>query len=211
MGAISLKKAEKPVVVAIRTVDPYLVYSAHLAMHGFPLAAAAEGGRRGVRDCTYDCDHRRAHLGRACVEEVSLAGTCRLPKLDRGTGRAGWHRATLEPNVPRTRSLGRRACSAQDPYQSRAGEPGAPAATRSAPPPLEATAVRAPRSRVLGLSLSAVGRLAEGAPRRSPRDRDSLAPAGLSRFLLHGRGLRGLSVEAARGGLGERLHGPPLH
>src|SRR5882672_315522 len=124
---------------------------------------------------------------------------------------SGWHRATLERNVPRTRSLGRRACSAQDPYQSRAGEPGAPAATRSAPPPLEATAVRAPRSRVLGLSLSAVGRLAEGAPRRSPRDRDSLAPAGLSRFLLHGRGLRGLSVEAARGGLGERLHGPPLH
>ncbi len=43
MGAISLKKAEKPVVVATRTVDPYLAYSAHLAMHGFPLAAAAEG------------------------------------------------------------------------------------------------------------------------------------------------------------------------
>src|SRR5882672_7151688 len=96
---------------------------------------------------------------------------------------SGWHRATLERNVPRTRSLGRRACSAQDPYQSRAGEPGAPAATRSAPPPLEATAVRAPRSRVLGLALSAVGRLAEGALRRSPRDRDSLASAGLSRFL----------------------------
>src|SRR5882672_10906059 len=96
---------------------------------------------------------------------------------------SGWHRATLERNVPRTRSLGRRACSAQDPYQSRAGEPGAPAATRSAPPPLEATAVRAPRSHVLGLALSAVGRLAEGALRRSPRDRDSLASAGLSRFL----------------------------
>src|SRR6266478_1005136 len=54
---------------------------------------------------------------------------------------SAWHRATLERNVPRTRSLGRRAGSAQDPYQSRAGEPGAPAATRSAPPPLEATAV----------------------------------------------------------------------
>jgi len=35
----------------------------------------------------------------------------------------------------------------------------------------------------LGLALSAVGRLAEGALRRSPRDRDSLASAGLSRFL----------------------------
>jgi hypothetical protein len=61
---------------------------------------------------------------------------------------SGWHRATLERNVPRTHSLGRRACSARDPYRSRAGEPGAPAATRSAPAPLEATAVRAPRSRV---------------------------------------------------------------
>src|SRR5258705_12143520 len=99
-----------------------------------------------------------------------------------------------------------RACSAQDPYQSCAGEPGAPAATRSAPPPPEATAVRAPRSSVLGLSLSAVGRLAEGAPRRSPRDRDSLAAAGPSPRRPHGRGPQGLSVDAARGGLGERPH-----
>src|SRR6266436_6082651 len=64
-----------------------------------------------------------------------------------------WHRATLERYVPRARSLGRRACSAQDPYRSRAGEPGTPAATRSAPPPLEATAVRALRSRLLDVAV----------------------------------------------------------
>src|SRR5207237_7143306 len=48
---------------------------------------------------------------------------------------------------------------------------------------LEATAVRAPRPRLLGVALSAVGRVARGTPCCSPRNRDSLASAGLSRLL----------------------------
>src|SRR5712664_2494889 len=44
-------------------------------------------------------------------------------------------------------------------------------------------AVRALRSHVLGMALQAVGRVARGAPRRSPRDSDSLASAGVSRLL----------------------------
>src|SRR5882672_1160287 len=94
-----------------------------------------------------------------------------------------WRRATLERNGLRTRSLGRRPCCAPEPFRSRAGEPGAPPATRPAPPPLEAAAVQAPRSRLLGMALQALGRVARGALRRSPRDSNSLASAGLSRFL----------------------------
>src|SRR5882762_6651574 len=50
-------------------------------------------------------------------------------------------------------------------------------------PSLEAAAVRALRSHLLGMALQAVGRVARGAPRRSPRDSDSLASAGVSRLL----------------------------
>src|SRR6266478_717616 len=42
--------------------------------------------------------------------------------------------------------------------------------------------IRAPRSPPLGVALQPVGWVARGAPPRSPRDRDSLAPAG-PRFL----------------------------
>src|SRR5260370_13948326 len=58
-------------------------------------------------------------------------------------------------------------------------EPSAQAATRPAPPPVEATTVRVAGSRLLGLALSALGRVARGAPHRSPRDGDSLASKGL--------------------------------
>ncbi len=56
-------------------------------------------------------------------------------------------------------------------------------ATRPAPPSLDATAVRTPRSRFLGVPLSPLGRVARGAPCRSPRDSDSFASAGVSRLL----------------------------
>src|SRR5713226_2699576 len=89
----------------------------------------------------------------------------------------------MESNVPRTRSVGRPARVAQNPNGPHAREPGAPAATRPAPPRIEADAIRAPRSTPLGVALQPLGRVARGAPPRSPRDRDSLAPAGLPRFL----------------------------
>src|SRR5258708_10840178 len=86
-------------------------------------------------------------------------------------------------NVPRTRSVGRPARGVPNPYRPHAREPGAEATARPAPPPIEATAIRAPRSPPLGMALQPVGWVARSAPPRSARDRDSLAPAGLPRFL----------------------------
>src|SRR6267143_4929975 len=86
-------------------------------------------------------------------------------------------------NVSRDRFVGRPARGAQNPLRPRALELGPPAATRPTPSPIEATAIRARRSSLLGVALQAVGWVARGAPPRSPRDRDSLAPAGLPRFL----------------------------
>src|SRR5713226_6522337 len=80
-------------------------------------------------------------------------------------------------------SVGRAACVAQNPHGPRAREPGAAATTRPASPPIEATAIRAPRSSLLGVALRPVGGVARGAPCRSPRDGDSLAPSRLPRFL----------------------------
>src|SRR5258708_28795220 len=89
----------------------------------------------------------------------------------------------MESNVPRTRSIGRPARGAKNPRRSHAREPGAPATACPAPPPIEATAIRAPRSPPLDVALHRVGGVARGAPPRSPRDRGSLAPAGLPRLL----------------------------
>src|SRR5438132_8236160 len=89
----------------------------------------------------------------------------------------------MESNVPRTCSAGRPARGAQNPHRPHAREPGAPATAWPAPPPIETTAIRAPRSRPLGLALQPLGGVARGPPPRSPRDRNSLAPAGLPRFL----------------------------
>src|SRR3984893_6947634 len=176
---------QKPTGSQARTAQgDRLAYTAHLK----GLAHLGEGPNRPSetqqQECSGYCErdggedrHRASRgSGQECEDEPSgaerkqpqgalarppptgLARRLSFAKTRSWHWTSGWHRATLGRNVPRTRSLGRRACSAQDPYQSRAGEPGAPAATRSAPPPLEATAVRAPRSRVLGLALSAVGR-----------------------------------------------------
>src|SRR2546422_6881668 len=88
----------------------------------------------------------------------------------------------MDRNVPRTRSVGRPA-RAQKPYRPRAREPGAPTAARPTRPPIEATPIRAPRSSLLGVALQPLGWMAPGALPRTPRDRNSLAPAGLPRFL----------------------------
>jgi len=67
LGAVALEHAEEAVVVAAWAVDADLVEAAHVAVHGFPLAAAAEHGRRGVGD---GLDHRndlRGDLGGAAV------------------------------------------------------------------------------------------------------------------------------------------------
>src|SRR5713101_4189804 len=89
----------------------------------------------------------------------------------------------MDRNVPRTRSVGRPARGAQKPHRPRARESGAPTAARPTRPPIEATPIRAPRSRLLGVALQPVGWMAPGALPRTPRDRNSLAPAGLPRFL----------------------------
>src|SRR3989442_3727442 len=88
----------------------------------------------------------------------------------------------MDRNVPRTRSVGRPA-RAQKPYRPRAREPGAPTAARPTRPPIEATPIRAPRSSLLGVALQPLGWMAPGALPRTPRDRNSLAPAGLPRLL----------------------------
>src|SRR3989441_3702065 len=80
----------------------------------------------------------------------------------------GRHGSESGCNVPRTRSVGCRARSAQDPRRPCAREPRAPTATRPAPPPLEATTVQSPRSRLLGVALAAVGTVARGVARRTP-------------------------------------------
>src|SRR5216684_2614234 len=92
-------------------------------------------------------------------------------------------RASQGGNVPRNRSVGRAPCVAQNPHWPRARESGAEATTRPASPPIEATAIQAPRASLLGVALRPVGGVARGAPCRSPPDRDSLAPARLPRFL----------------------------
>src|SRR5437588_766104 len=88
-----------------------------------------------------------------------------------------------ERNVPRTRSVGCSSRGVQNPHRPHTREPGAPATARPASSPIEATAIRAPRSSLLGVALQPVASVARVAPPRSPGDRDSLAPAELSRFL----------------------------
>ncbi len=56
-------------------------------------------------------------------------------------------------------------------------------ATRPVPSPLEAPSVRPPRSTLLDMALAAVGAVARDAQCGSPRDRNSLAQAGLPRIL----------------------------
>jgi len=89
----------------------------------------------------------------------------------------------MESNVPRTRCVGRAARGAQNPHRPHAREPSAPATACPAPPPIEATAIQTPRSPPLRVARKPVGWVARGAPPRSSRDRDSLASAGLLRFL----------------------------
>ncbi len=74
LSAVSLENAEEPVVVTIGTVDSHLVDAAHLAVHGFPPAAAAEGRRWGVGDRANDRDHRGVTL-RGLASRKALAGT----------------------------------------------------------------------------------------------------------------------------------------
>src|SRR2546425_4604885 len=66
----------------------------------------------------------------------------------------------MDSNVLRTRSVGRPAPIAQSPHRPHTREPGAPAAARPAPPQIEATAIRATRSRLLDVvALPPVGRV----------------------------------------------------
>src|SRR6267378_3458392 len=84
---------------------------------------------------------------------------CRLPNFFKNGRWVSGMRA-MDRNVPRTRSV-----------------------DRPAPPSIKATAIRAPRSRLLVVALQPVVWVAPGAPSRTPRDRHSLAPAGLPGFL----------------------------
>ena len=95
----------------------------------------------------------------------------------------GTWRASHEANAPRNRSVGRPARGAQNSHRPHAREPGTPATACPAPPPIDANALRAPRSPPLGVALQPLGWVARSAPPRSARDRDSLAPAGFPRLL----------------------------
>src|SRR2546425_7723964 len=120
---------------------------------------------------------------RGLLLRILRAFGCRLPKSFSKTGRRASGVRAMDRNVPRTRSVGRPARGVQKPHRPRAREPGAPTAARPTRPPIEATPIRAPRSRLLGVALQPVGWMAPGALPRTPRDRNSLAPAGLPRFL----------------------------
>ena len=117
------------------------------------------------------------------VDFLLVPTACGLPKPHPETGRWANSVRAMECHVPCPRSVGRNARGVQNPHRPHAREPGAPATACPAPRPIEATAIRAPRSPPLGMALKPVGWVAKGAPSRSPRDSDSLAPAGLPRFL----------------------------
>src|SRR5438445_3384381 len=88
-----------------------------------------------------------------------------------------------ERNVPRTRSVGCSSRGAQNPHRPHTREPSAPAAARPAPPQIEATEIRATRSRLLDVALAVVDTVERSPPCRNTADGNSLAPAELSRFL----------------------------
>src|SRR5258708_14905386 len=119
----------------------------------------------------------------------------------------GKRRASHKANAPRTRSVGRPARGAQNPHRPHAREPGAPTAARPAQPLFETTAIRGSRSCLLGVALQPVVWMASGALPRTPGDRDSLAPAGLPRFLeleVPPRAIR--STAGRQGDCGSRPH-----
>src|SRR5690625_2206122 len=60
-GWIRLKKTEESVVAAIRSVQPHLVVAAHVSMHGFPVPAAGEPVRRGLRYGNENVEELGAH------------------------------------------------------------------------------------------------------------------------------------------------------
>src|SRR5882762_5386981 len=80
-------------------------------------------------------------------------------------------------------SVGCSSRGAQNPHRPHTREPSAPAAARPAPPQIEATEIRATRSRLLDVALAAVDTVERSAPCRKTADGNSLAPAELSRFL----------------------------
>src|SRR5437870_4890023 len=122
-------------------------------------------------------------LRRKVLQRWPSPGTCPLPKLGPEAGRWATVMRAMERNVPRTRSVGCSSRGAQNPHRPYTREPGAPAAARPAPPQIEATEIRATRSRLLDVALAVVDTVERSAPCRKTADGNSLAPAELSRFL----------------------------
>src|SRR5437879_1286736 len=79
--------------------------------------------------------------------------------------------------------LGALRAALRTPHRPHTREPSAPAAARPAPPQIEATEIRAARSRLLDVALAVVDTVERSAPCRNTADGNSLAPAELSRFL----------------------------
>jgi hypothetical protein len=92
----------------------------------------------------------------SATDKESLERWCRLPKLDPDAGRCAGGVRAMESNVPRTRSVGPLRAALRT-RTDLARELGAPATACPAPPPIEATAIRAPRSPPLGVALQPVG------------------------------------------------------
>ena len=79
--------------------------------------------------------------------------------------------------------LGALRAALRTPHRPHTREPSAPAAARPAPPQIEATEIRATRSRLLDVALAVVDTVQRSAPCRKTADGNSRAPAELSRFL----------------------------
>src|SRR5437764_4172023 len=125
-----------------------------------------------------------------------------------------------ERNVPRTCSVGCSSRVAQSPHRPHTREPSAPAAARPAPPQIEATEIRATRSRLLDVALAVVDTVERSAPCRKTADGNSLASAELLRFLdlevpprASGQttGRRGACGSRAYHGAGEPAWGRATH
>ena len=170
-----------PLVLVLPAMPHLRIFNRDAAFLGDAFAnpfASAIGVRLGLRICSrvLRCSLSGGFFissGKRLSNQLSLAET-----RSRDWTRS-WPGATLE-QCPFF-SLYWALCA---PQSGRTGiwrltEPSAQAATRPAPPPVEATTVRVAGSRLLGLALSALGRVARGAPHRSPRDGDSLASKGL--------------------------------
>src|SRR5712664_2055910 len=180
-GQAPLKRAKR-IPDALNLLKMLPAMSMRIMWKGIPEAPARLSVVSRWHTCSKPTPNLRPTTSMSYRSSRAACRNCRLPNFFK-TGRWVSGMRAMDRNVPRTRSVERPARGAQNPRRPRTREPGAPTAARPAPPSIKATAIRAPRSRLLVVALQPVVWVAPGAPSRTPRDRHSLAPAGLPRFL----------------------------